>query len=338
MSVLPSWRRLQPQFLVIWPATAILFVVSPFLATGSVSASSLLSVLSFASILAIAAIGQTLVIQQGGLDLTVPGVISLAAVFVTKFPAGDNALLFQWALVAIGSGMISGLICGIAITRFQVTPLVATLAVNALLYGSVLYITKGTSTHEVPSLLGDFAVGRAYGIPNLAFVALVAIVLVEVGIRSTKYGRRFVAIGANNRAARAAGMPVVTYKIATYVFAGAIYAVAGSPARRLSRHSEPARRKHLSPAHHHRRGARRNVAPRRGRQRGRHRGRRDLPDPARAGDDRHGRAHLDPVHHPGGDHRARHGRSASFRGDLSSPAPASSRTSRLSSETGGRAN
>lgn len=227
MSAFPAWRNLQPQFLVIWPATAILFAVSPFLATGSVSASSLLSVLSFASILAIAAIGQTLVIQQGGLDLTVPGVISLAAVFVTKFPAGDNALLFQWALVAVGSGMISGLICGIAITRFQVTPLVATLAVNALLYGSVLYITKGTSTHEVPSLLGDFAVGRAYGIPNLAFVAFVAIVLVEVGIRATEYGRRFVAIGANNRAARAAGMPVTTYKIATYVFAGAIYAVAG---------------------------------------------------------------------------------------------------------------
>ena len=227
MPVLQSWRRLQPQFLVIWPATAILFIVSPFLAAGSVSASSLLSVLSFASILAIAAIGQTLVIQQGGLDLTVPGVISLAAVFVTKFPAGDNALLFQWAVVAIGSGMVSGLVCGIAITRFQVTPLVATLAVNALLYGMVLYITKGTSTHEVPSLLGDFAVGRVYGIPYLAFVALVAIVLVEIGIRSTKYGRRFVAIGANNRTARAAGMRVVTYKVATYVFAGAIYALAG---------------------------------------------------------------------------------------------------------------
>src|SRR5215467_10065773 len=104
MSFLPSWRNLQPQFLVIWPATAILFAVSPFLATGSVSASSLLSVLSFASILAIAAIGQTLVIQQGGLDLTVPGVISLAAVFVTKFPDGDNSTLAPWIAVALACG------------------------------------------------------------------------------------------------------------------------------------------------------------------------------------------------------------------------------------------
>ncbi len=153
--------------------------------------------------------------------------ISLAAVFVTKFPAGDNGLLFQWALVAIGSGAISGLVCGIAITRFRITPLVATLAVNALLYGVVLYMTKGTSTHEVPSVLGDFAVGRVYGIPYLAIVALVAIVIVEIAIRATKFGRRFVAIGANQRAARAAGMRVVLYQTVTYVIAGATYAIAG---------------------------------------------------------------------------------------------------------------
>src|ERR1700760_5172019 len=87
------FRALPPQFALIVPATVILYLVSPFVAEGSVSGSSILIVFSFASILAIAAIGQTLVIQQGGLDLSVPGVISLAAGLVTQFPAGDNALL-----------------------------------------------------------------------------------------------------------------------------------------------------------------------------------------------------------------------------------------------------
>jgi ribose transport system permease protein len=221
------WRRLQPQFLVIWPATILLFAVSPLLAPGSVSGSSLLTVFSFASILAIAAIGQTLVIQQGGLDLSVPGVISVAAVLVTKYPAGDNSLLVQWIVVAIAAGAASGLVAGIAITRFMITPLVATLAVNALMNGLVLYLTKGTSTNAVPSLLGNFAVGRISGIPNLLVAAVAALVLVETCIRVTRYGRRFVAIGANQVAARAAGMRVVAYRIATYAFAGAIYALAG---------------------------------------------------------------------------------------------------------------
>ena len=68
------------QFFVIVAATIVLYIISPWLAPGSVSGSSILTVLSFASILVIAAAGQTLVIQQGGLDLSVPGVISLAAV------------------------------------------------------------------------------------------------------------------------------------------------------------------------------------------------------------------------------------------------------------------
>ena len=68
-------------------------------------ASSILTVSCFASILAIAAIGQTLVIQQGGLDLSVPGVISLAAVLVTKFPDGDNSALALWIVAALAAAI-----------------------------------------------------------------------------------------------------------------------------------------------------------------------------------------------------------------------------------------
>jgi ribose transport system permease protein len=220
-------RALPSQFALIVPATVILYLISPLLAQGSVSGSSILIVFSFASILAIAAIGQTLVIQQGGLDLSVPGVISLAAVLVTKFPDGDNSALAPWIAGALACGLLSGLICGIAITRFRVTALVATLAVNALLYGTVLYLTKGTSTEAVPSMLSSFAVGRIYGVPNLAIFAVILVVLIEVGIRATVWGRRFVAVGVNARAARAASMRVTSYKIATYAIAGAFYALSG---------------------------------------------------------------------------------------------------------------
>jgi ribose transport system permease protein len=220
-------RALSSQFAFIVAATVILYGVSPLLAEGSVSGSSILIVFSFASILAIAAIGQTLVIQQGGLDLSVPGVISLAAVLVTKFPDGDNSALALWIAGALASGVVSGLICGIAITRFRVTALVATLAVNALLYGTVLYLTKGTSTEAVPSMLSAFAVGRIYGIPHLAIFAVILILLIETGIRTTVWGRRFVAVGVNARAARAASLRVTSYKIATYAIAGAFYALSG---------------------------------------------------------------------------------------------------------------
>ena len=213
--------------MLIVPAIVLLYTVSFVVAPGSVSAGATLTVLCFASILATAAIGQTLVVQQAGLDLSVPGVISLAAVLVTKFPAGDNAALALWIGAALASGVVCGFICGTAITRFYVTPLVATLAVNALLYGTVLYLTKGTSTEAVPSALSNFAVGRLFGVQQLALLTFVAVVVVEIGVRWSAMGRRFVAVGVSARAARAAGIRVIGYKIATYAAAGFFYALAG---------------------------------------------------------------------------------------------------------------
>ena len=220
-------RAVPPQFLMIVPATAALYAVSLAVAPGSVAPSSILTVLSFASILALAALGQTLVIQQGGLDLSVPGVISLAAVLVTKFSAGSDAALAVWIAAALGCGVASGLVCGLAITRFLITPLVATLAVNALLTGTVLYITKGASTEAVPPGLAAFAAGRSGGVPNLAWFALAVVALAETVMRGTATGRRFVAVGVSPAAARAAALPVARTRVATYAAAGFFYALAG---------------------------------------------------------------------------------------------------------------
>jgi ribose transport system permease protein len=220
-------RRLpRPRFFAIWLVTAALFAISPLLASGSLSGSSLLTVLPFTGVLAIATIGQTLVIQQGGLDLSVPGGISLGAVMVTKYAGGGGNLVF-YIVLALLVGAAAGTVSGLAITWFRVTPLVATLAVNALLYGVVLSLTNGQSAQTVPSGLASFCVGRTLGIPNLALVAAAAVAIVHVAIAVTAPGRRFVAIGESARAARAAGMRVVRYQVATYALAGLCYAAAG---------------------------------------------------------------------------------------------------------------
>src|SRR5437588_7604328 len=84
-----------PRYSAIWVATGLLFAVSPLLASGSVGGSALLSTLPFAAILATAAIGQTLVVQQRGPDLSVAGTITLTTIIVTRFPNGSHTRL--WA-------------------------------------------------------------------------------------------------------------------------------------------------------------------------------------------------------------------------------------------------
>jgi ribose transport system permease protein len=214
-------------YVAIWPATALLFAISPLVAGGSDGTSALRSTLPFAAILAIVGVGQTLVIQQRGLDLSVPGVISLAAILVTKLPGGSDSGLLAAIGVVVGVSALSGLVSGLAVTRLGITPLVATLGVNALLLGTILQITGGTAAASAPPALASFAFGRILGVSYLLLIALALVAVVAFVIRRTAAGRRFVAIGTSAPAARAAGMPVGRYQAATYAVAAVCYGLAG---------------------------------------------------------------------------------------------------------------
>lgn len=217
--------RLRNPFLAIWPATALLFAVSPFVAGGSLHLSSLQSTLPFAGILAIVAVGQTLVIQQRGLDLAVPGMISLAAIVVTRVADGQSGRIWLAVLAALGACVLAGLVSALAIVYLGITPLVATLAVNALLLGTILKVTSGSSTSTAPPALADFAAHRVLGFSAIVWIALALVAIVGLASRTTVAGRRFTMIGTSPRAAYAAGYPVLRYRILTYCLAALFYGV-----------------------------------------------------------------------------------------------------------------
>jgi ribose transport system permease protein len=222
----PSWLLRGP-YVAIWPATALLFLVSPLIAGGSDGTSALRSTLPFAAILAIIGIGQTLVIQQRGLDLSVPGIVSLSAILVTKLSNGSDSGLLTAVIVVIAASALAGLVSGLAVTRLGITPLVATLGVNALLLGTILQITGGSSSASAPPGLASFAFGRVLGVSYLVLIALALVAGVAFVLRRTTAGRRFVAIGTSAAAAHVAGMPVRRYRLATYSIAAVCYGVAG---------------------------------------------------------------------------------------------------------------
>jgi ribose transport system permease protein len=221
------WRLRPPRYSAIWIATILLFAISPLLASNSLTSSALLSMLPFASMLAIAAIGQTLVIQQSGLDLTVPGMILLSTVILTLHANGSNSAMPVALLLVVLACVASGVLSGVAISRFRITPLVATLGVNALLLGMVYQLIGNQESGVSPPALATFAAHKTLGIPNTAVVAVIAVLLVAVLIRATVFGRRFVAVGASSAAARAAGIRVNRYVIMTYVLASLTYGIAG---------------------------------------------------------------------------------------------------------------
>lgn len=206
--------------------TGLLFLVSWIVEPQSVSHSSVLGMLPFAAVLAITAIGQTLVIQQGGIDLSVPGMISVTVVIVTRYPNGDSGKLGAAILFAFAVTLAAGLVSGLLISRIGVTPIVATLGMNALLYGGVLQISGGTP-RTTTARLHNFASGKVAGIPNTVIIAVVLTALVAFLVKRTVMGRRFEAVGAGLIGARAAGLEARRYQLGAYVAAGALYCAAG---------------------------------------------------------------------------------------------------------------
>jgi ribose transport system permease protein len=207
-------------------ATLLLFLFSWIVEPQSVSHSSLLGMLPFAGILAIAAMGQTLVIQQGGIDLSVPGMLSLTVVLMTRFPNGDSGKLVPALLISLAALLAAGALNGILVSRVGITSIVTTLGMNALLYGAVIQISGGTP-RSTTARLHNFATGTVLGIPVPVVVAAVLALIVWFAVKRMVVGRRFEAVGASSLAARAAGLGAPRYRLGAYVGAALLYWAAG---------------------------------------------------------------------------------------------------------------
>jgi len=210
----------------IWVATAALFTVSPIVAPGSLGRAPLLSMLPFAAVLAIAAAGQTLVVQQRGLDLSVPGMIALGAVLCTNLPQVHGWALPVAVVVAVAATGFFGLLNGLLVTKLGVTPLVATLGMNVILLGTVFSIADGTPS-GAPSALNQFALDRTLGLPNTVLIALAVVGTTGLITQRSVIGHRLTAVGVSESAALAIGVRVSAYQAVAYLFAGLCYGAAG---------------------------------------------------------------------------------------------------------------
>jgi ribose transport system permease protein len=206
-------------------ATAALFVTSSVFASTSLSRGVLLTMLPFAAALAIASLGQTLVVMQGGIDLSIAGGLSLYVVILTHYPNGVNSRLLPAIAIAFLASIAAGSVNGFLIGRMRLNPIIATLGTNALLYGAVFWYTGGIP-RTTTARLATLGSGLWFGIPIPVYFAVVTTALVTAVVKLTPMGRRFEGVGANLIAARTAGIRVQRHGAGAYVWAQVLYCLA----------------------------------------------------------------------------------------------------------------
>ena len=178
------------------------------------------------AIVAIASIGQMMVVMTGGIDLSVGSGLALSGMLVGLIYKGGFALnpylaLLIGGLIGLGLGSINSLL----VVKGNIPPIIATLGTMSIYRGMIFLASEGqwVSAHEMPSSFIRLARGTILGIPNLIFIAGVLYIIFYFFLSHAKTGREVYAVGGNLQAARVAGINTDKINYIVYSATGFLY-------------------------------------------------------------------------------------------------------------------
>jgi ribose transport system permease protein len=214
-------------------ALVVLLILMRFLSPYFWKSDNIFNVLRSMSTIGILAIGQTMIIITGGIDLSVGSMLAASAMITARLMYVGFAPPWICVLIGLLFGSLLGAINGLVITRMKVTPFIATLGMLSIARGlTYLFASglQGTVASNVP--MRDAAVnflGKGYigpvPFPVIEMVALV--VAFSLFLRYTVLGRQIYAVGSNETAARLSGVPVNFVKLFVYTITGTLAALSG---------------------------------------------------------------------------------------------------------------
>ena len=206
--------------------TILALIVLAFLSDKFFTAENLLNQGRLMSEVGLVALAMTFVIVTGGIDLSVGSILGLTAILFGVFWQNVGMALPVAMVAAIACGTLAGFGNGFIITRFNVPPLIATLATLALYRGLAEGISQARSVRGYPEWFFFFGQAEVLGVPFQLWILGVATLIAAIILGMTPFGRATYAIGANETAARFSGIRVNATKLWIYTAAGFLASLA----------------------------------------------------------------------------------------------------------------
>jgi len=214
-------QRLLP-FLSLIVLFIALSIASPYFLT----ANNLASVARQTAVFNTMALGMTIVIISGGIDLSVGSVLGLSGLIGTMalergYPIGLGVL------IGVAAGTLCGLFNGLMVTRLRIPPFVVTLGTLGIFRGLALIFSNGLPVHRIPAGFSFLGEGNLAGVPFVVWMLVICAVAVHMVLEHTRLGRYAFAIGSNRIASIYAGIPVSFHVTSVYAIGGALTGLAG---------------------------------------------------------------------------------------------------------------
>ncbi|MFZ4792770.1 MAG: ABC transporter permease [Blastocatellia bacterium] len=194
-----------------------------------ITAGNLAAIARQTAVITIMAMGMTMVIVAGGIDLSVGSIVGLTAVVGSMSMVAGGGAVLPGIAIAIIIGALCGLLNGTAVTRLRIPAFIVTLGAMGIYRGIGLYVSDGNAVVGLPQSAGFLAEQNILRVIPLPLVlVLILAVVVHFALRHMRLGRYCYAIGSNIEAARYAGINVNRYQIAYYTILGALSGLAGA--------------------------------------------------------------------------------------------------------------
>jgi len=218
--------RIVLQRLLPFLSLIILFIVLTIASPNFFTTTNLSSVVRQTAVINIMALGMTMIIITGGIDLSVGAILAMGGLLGTmamekgfSIPAG--------VLVGILTGLACGLANGIMITGLRIQPFIVTLGTLGIFRGTTLIVSNGLPVHQIPPQFSYLGEGNLLGVPFVLWILVACAVFTHVLLEHTRLGRYTFAIGSNREAAVYAGIPVKFHTTAVYAIGGMLTGLAG---------------------------------------------------------------------------------------------------------------
>jgi ribose transport system permease protein len=183
------------------------------------------TILILCSFLVVVAFGQGLVVLIGGLDLSIPSVITLGGILTAVWVGADGSTWKLGAVLAVCAAV--GVVNGLGVAVFKVPAFIMTLAMGIIVYSLCLGVTGGSPNGASPKALTWLMSGRVAGVPVIVLFTLAGALMAFILQSCTRFGTRLYALGSNPTAARFAGLHTVRLTLMTYSLCAVLAGIAG---------------------------------------------------------------------------------------------------------------
>jgi len=222
-----SFLKVHFQQYIVYIFLAVILLLAELYSPTYLQLSHMMGVMRLASFMGIAAIGQTIAILSGGIDLSIQYTISFSYILAAHYMNNSDGNILKAALACLILAVLVGLINGTGVCVLKIPAFIMTLGIGTVIRGAYMIWTKGTPKGYTAPLIKTIANSSVGPVPYIVIVWVILAAIATIVLKFTPFGRKVYAVGSGETAARFSGINTKAVLFSVYLLSALFACICG---------------------------------------------------------------------------------------------------------------